>query len=118
MRHSFGRPAFNSLKRNRIRSEASDSAAIGRTAAQGSTYRKLGFLDQINSMKTISSLSLVRTVLIVTVFLASAVGQGLLAADPSMKGKPATKPAIHSSSNDEVHFNIIDGQPIRSSSGQ
>ncbi len=69
-------------------------------------------------MKTILFAPWVRTVLIVTLLLALAVNQGLLAADPSVKGKPATKSVGPSSSHDDVHFNSIDGQPIRLSSGQ
>jgi hypothetical protein len=69
-------------------------------------------------MKTILFVPLVRAVLIVTLLLASALNQGLLAAAPSVKGKPATKPVGPSPSHDDVHFNSIDGQPIRLSSGQ
>jgi len=69
-------------------------------------------------MKTTLFASLIRTVLIVSLLLASAFDQGLLAADPSVKGKPVTKPVRPSSSHDDLHFNSIDGQPIRLSSGQ
>ena len=69
-------------------------------------------------MKTILFVPFVRTVLIVTLLLASAFNQGLFAADPPAKGKRSTKPVESSSSHDELHFNSIDGQPIRLSSGQ
>jgi hypothetical protein len=69
-------------------------------------------------MKTILFAPLVRTVLIVTLLLAPAFKQGLLAADTSVKGKTVTKPVEPSSTHDDVHFNSIDGQPIRLSSGQ
>ena len=71
-----------------------------------------------NLMKTILFAPLERTVPIVTLLLASAFNQGLLAADPSENGKTVTKPVVPSSTHDDVHFNSIDGQPIRLSCGQ
>ena len=69
-------------------------------------------------MKTILFVPFVPTALIVTLLLASALNLGLFAADQSVKGKRSTKPVGSSSSHDEVHFNSIDGQPIRFGSGQ
>jgi hypothetical protein len=69
-------------------------------------------------MKTVLFAPLFRTVLIATLLLVSALNQGLFAADPSAKGKRSKKPVGSSSFHDEVHFNSIDGQPIRFGSGQ